>query len=233
MRALVIQHDHVSPPGPVGEALESQGYRLHLHQVVHERDFASPHRHADFPTLDGFDLVVSMGAPWSAYDDDTVGVWVAHELQLLRDADRLGVPVLGICFGGQLLALAHDGLVSRAPVPEIGWMTIETDAPELIPPGPWFQWHLDRWETPPGSTEIARSAQSSQAFLLRRNLAVQFHPELTLASLTGWLRNGGADHARAAGFDPEAMVRATIFEGSLAAGRAKALVHAFLNRVVP
>ncbi|MGB3828724.1 MAG: type 1 glutamine amidotransferase [Ornithinimicrobium sp.] len=231
MKALVIQHDHVSPPGPVGEALEARGYRVHLHQVVHERDFANPHRHAPFPVLDGFDLVVPMGAPWSAYDEDTTGAWVPQELHLLREADRRGVPVLGICFGGQLLAMAHGGSVSRAVVSEIGWMTIDTDIPELVPPGPWFQWHLDRWETPPGSLEIARSADASQAFVLRRNLAVQFHPELTLDSLNGWYLNGGDDQARAAGFDPEAMVQATIDEGSSAGERATELVFAFLDRV--
>lgn len=231
MKALVIQHDHVSPPGPVGEALESRGFALHLHQVVDERDFDRPHRHTPLPMLDDFDLVVPMGAPWSAYDAETIGAWVPQELQLLREADRRSVPVLGICFGGQLLAMAHGGSVSRALAPEIGWTTIDTDMPELVAPGPWFQWHLDRWETPPGSLEIARNAHASQAFVLRRNLAVQFHPELTLDSLNGWYLNGGADQARAAGFDPEAMVRATAVEGSSARKRAAGLVFAFLDRV--
>ncbi len=231
MKALVIQHDHVSPPGPVGETLEARGYRLHLHQVVHERDFQAPTQHAPFPSLDGFDLVVPMGAPWSAYDEDTIGTWVPAELDLLREADRRGIPVLGICFGGQLLALAHGGSVSRAPVPEIGWTTIETDIPELVAPGPWFQWHLDRWETPPDSAEIARNANASQAFVIRRNLAVQFHPELTLDSLKGWYLNGGADQALAAGGDPEAMVAATILEEPAARERADELVRAFLERM--
>ncbi|MGC1207856.1 MAG: gamma-glutamyl-gamma-aminobutyrate hydrolase family protein [Ornithinimicrobium sp.] len=231
MKALVIQHDHVSPPGPVGEALEARGFRLSLHQVVHERDFQAPNRHAPFPSLDGFDLIVPMGAPWSAYDEDTIGSWVPAELDLLREADRRGIPVLGICFGGQLLALAHGGSVSRAPVPEIGWTTIETDIPELVAPGPWFQWHLDRWETPPDSAEIARNANASQAFVIRRNLAVQFHPELTLDSLKGWYLNGGADQALAAGGDPEAMVAATILEEPAARERADELVRAFLERM--
>ncbi len=231
MKALVIQHDHVSPVGPVGEALESRGYQLHLHQVVHERDFDTPNRHTPFPMLDGFDCVVPMGAPWSAYDTDTIGTWVPEELELLREADRRGVPVLGICFGGQLLATAHGGSVARAQVPEIGWTTIDTDMPELIAPGPCFQWHLDCWSTPPGAVEIARNTNAPQAFVLRRNLAVQFHPELTLDSLNGWYLNGGADQARAAGFDPESMVEATMIEGPSARERARELVFAFLDRV--
>ena len=64
------------------------------------------------------------------------------------------------------------------PTPEIGWYDVDTDQPEMVPGGPWFQWHFDRWTLPPGATEIARTANSSQAFVLGRALALQFHPEI-------------------------------------------------------
>ena len=52
------------------------------------------------------------------------------------------MPVLAAVLGGQ---------VTRAPVPELGWREIETDHPALVPPGPWLEWHYDRFSTPPGA----------------------------------------------------------------------------------
>jgi GMP synthase-like glutamine amidotransferase len=229
VRALVIQHDHVSPPGPIGDRLEERLVDVVLHQVVPEDSFAAPGVTTIFPEVTTFDLVVPMGAPWSAYDAELVGSWVGPESDLLREADRAGVPVLGICFGGQLLAQAHGGSVVASPQPEIGWVSVESDEPELVPRGPWFQWHYDRWELPPGATEIARNAAASQAFALRRNLAVQFHPELTAGMLHGWLDNGGEAHVVAFGLDPDELREVTRAEEPAARARAAALVDAFLD----
>jgi GMP synthase-like glutamine amidotransferase len=172
-----------------------------------------------------------MGAPWGAWDDETIGNWLLPEIEWLREADSLDVPVFGICFGGQLLARAHGGSVGRGPKPEIGWTPIWTQEPELVGPGPWFHWHYDRWQVPPGAREVARNSVASQAFVLRRNLAVQFHPELTAAGLHGWLENGGRAGAMADGQDPDILYQHTLAEGEDAARRAHALVDAFLDRV--
>lgn len=230
MRALVIQHDHVSPPGPIGDRLEERLVDMVLHQVVPEEHFHSPGVSTEFPDVTGFDLVIPMGAPWSAYDPG-VASWVLPELDLLRAADRAGIPVLGICFGGQLLASAHGGTVSRAAEAEIGWVSVESDEPSLVPRGPWFQWHQDCWTLPPGAREIARNPVSSQAFVLRRNLAVQFHPELTAGMLHGWLDNGGDRFVHQRGLSVEELRAATVAEEPAARARAEALVDAFLERV--
>lgn len=230
MRALVIQHDHVSPHGPVGERLEQRGYEVVEHEVVSADSYHAPGVVTDFPDVTTFDLVVPMGAPWASYDD-MIATWVEPELDLLREADRAGVPVLGICFGGQLLALAHGGTVARARQPEFGWVTVDSDDEGLVPRGPWFQWHHDGWTLPADAREVARNAAASQAFVLRRNLAVQFHPELTASMLQGWLGNGGAEALRSEGHDPEAIHAATVLEEPEAVVRAHALVDAFLDRV--
>lgn len=230
MRALVIQHDHVSPHGPVGDRLTERLIDVVEHQVVPEEHFADPRVPASFPDVSEFDLVIPMGAPWAVYD--VTLPWVVPELELLREADRLGIPVLGICFGGQLLATAHGGSVSRAPQPEVGWVRIDSDEPELVTVGPWFQWHFDRWDVPPAAKEIARNDAASQAFVLRRNLALQFHPEATAGMLHGWLETGGADELRAIGLDPEEMYAATVAEEPAAVARTTALVDAFLDRFV-
>ncbi|MFT4081473.1 MAG: type 1 glutamine amidotransferase [Nocardioides sp.] len=231
MRALVITHDHVSPIGAIGERLEHHGYALETHNVVSEENHHTPWVASVFPSFADVDLVVTMGAPWSTYDEATVGAWVPAELDQLRAADDAGVPVLGICFGGQLLATAHGGSVARAPRPEIGWSEIESDADHLVPAGPWFQWHFDRWTTPEAATEVARNEYASQAFTLRRNLAVQFHPELNGAMLIGWLAAGGEPALIEAGHDVAELVSATHALDARSRSRAHALVDGFLAHV--
>lgn len=231
MRALVIEHDHVSPIGPVGERLTDHGYDLVSHVVVPEEDHSRPGVETTFPGFVDFDAVVVMGARWSTYDTTTIGSWVLPELEQLRAADAAGVPVLGICFGGQLLAQAHGGSVSRSERPELGWYDVESEDASLVPPGPWFQWHHDTWRVPPAAREVARNANASQAFVLRHNLAVQFHPELTGAMLAGWLANGGGDQARSLGIDPDELLRTTRLAADRSRSRAHALVDGFLSRV--
>ena len=231
MRALILQHDHLSPPGPVAERLADHGYSIDEAVVVSSDHFHEPNQPFVFPDPTTFDPLVVMGAPWGAWDDETIGQWLLPEMDWLRSADTAGVPVLGICFGGQLLARVHGGSVARAPRPEIGWTSIWTQEPDLIGPGPWFQWHYDRWQVPPGAREIARDALASQAFTLRRNLAVQFHPELTPAGLLGWYGNGGRPLVEADGQDPDILYQHTVDEAEAAARRAHQLVDAFLTRV--
>ncbi len=228
MRLLVIQHDHASPLGPVAERFVERGFDLTMHPVVPEVSFLEPGVQTEFPDFTRFDAVVPMGAPWSAYDE-IIGSWVSPEIAQLRRADEAGVPVLGICFGGQLLAEAHGGSVIPSSTPEIGWADVDSDDEALVPSGPWFQWHYDRWELPRDAHEIARNVAASQAFALRSNLAVQFHPELTSSMLAGWLGNGGSDKAASAGLDPEELLTETRQQEEAARVRAHRLVDGFLR----
>lgn len=230
MQLLVIQHDHASPLGPVAERFVDRGFDLTMHLVVSEASFLAPGVRTEFPDFTHFDAVVAMGAPWSAYDE-VIGTWVRPEIEQLRRADEVGVPVLGICFGGQLLAAAHGGSVTVASSPEIGWTDVDSDDDALVPSGRWFQWHYDRWELPPAAVELARNPASSQAFALRRNLAVQFHPELSSTMLDGWLKNGGATKAAAAGIDPVRLMDQTRELEADARLRANRLVDGFLDSV--
>ena len=230
-RALILQHDHVSPPGPVAERLAHRGYEIVEAVVVAPENFHSPNQPFDFPDPRDFDALVVMGAPWGAWDDETIGNWLLPEMEWMREADELGIPVFGICFGGQLLARVHGGSVARAPRPEIGWTSIWSQESDLVGTGPWFHWHYDRWQVPPGAREIARNSLASQAFVLRRNLAVQFHPELTPAGLKGWYENGGRPLVEADGQDPDVLYQHTLAEAEDAARRAHDLVDAFLDQV--
>ena len=121
-------------PGWWENGSASVAYSIEFHQVVPEDRFHSPAVDTEFPDPADFDVVVALGAAWSAYDD-TLHSWLLPELQLLRDAHRAQFPVLGVCFGGQLLAAAHGGSVALAAQPEIGWYDVQSDD-DLVPGGP-------------------------------------------------------------------------------------------------
>jgi GMP synthase-like glutamine amidotransferase len=157
MRALFIEHDHVSKGGPIWRAFEKHGYAIERFLVVPEKDYAAPNIEVTFPNFSDFDVIVPMGAPYGAYEDDRIGKWLLPELAKLKAAHNDGTPIFGICFGGQLMARALGGSVARSPKAELGWFEIDSDDKTFIPTGPWFEYHWDRWTLPKGALEIART----------------------------------------------------------------------------
>jgi GMP synthase-like glutamine amidotransferase len=231
VRALVIGHDHASPSGLIGDRLAELGYALDELTVVPAERHHAPDVCFDFPDACAYDLLVLLGAPWSVYDRSLIGPWVDAELEMLRHAHESDIPVLGICFGAQALATALGGAVERAPRPEIGWTDIGIDVSGLIPQGPWFQWHFDRFVPPPGAVELARNTVGPQAFRIGRALGVQFHPELTEETLGRWLALGGLRQAEEHGVDPDRLLGETRALREEARRRAYGLVDAFLAEV--
>jgi GMP synthase-like glutamine amidotransferase len=231
MKVLFVQHDHVSPTGPVGERFRERGFETEEILVVPEDQFGEPNVAFEFPDASEYDVLVPLGAPWGAWDDACIGNWLTPEIEWIRAAVSSGKPVLGICFGGQLIARAMGGSVAPAPKGEIGWVNIWSERPDLISNGPWFQFHYDRWQLPPGATEIARNPVASQAFLINNSMAVQFHPELNATGLKGWLDWGGDKKVLQDGQDPVVMLRQTEAEEADARARTFALVDAFIDQV--
>lgn len=230
-RAYILLHDHASDSGYVGERLRQLGFVVDEVTVVPPDRYRDPGVDFEFPDVAGYDLLVPMGAPWSVYDVDAIGSWVKPELAWLADAVAADVPVFGICFGAQALATALGGATVRAERPEVGWFSVDSADPELIPGGPWLEWHYDRFSVPPGAVELARSDVGPQAFRFGRSFGVQFHPEATADSVGVWLANGGAAKARELGIDPEELRRECVARADDARLRAHALVDAFLARI--
>jgi GMP synthase-like glutamine amidotransferase len=172
---------------------------------------------------------VVLGAVWAVYDDSPDRAWVADELAWLRHADEAGVPVLGICFGGQALAAALGGRVEAAPRKEIGWSMIDSADHELIPPGPWLEFHNDRFFPPAQAPILARNDIGVQAFSLRQHLGVQFHPEPDGALLKQWLDAGGRVEAEREGVDPDQFLAETYAQEPAARARAEVLVGSALR----
>lgn len=232
MRVLFLQHDHASPPGPLAERFAQRGFEIVEATVVPRESFFSPDVPFDFPEVHEHDIVVPMGAPWGAWDDDRIGTWLKPELDWLAALQAHDVPIFAICFGAQALARALGGSVAPGPRAEIGYTWINSDDESLVSNGPWFQWHYDRFTVPPGAVEIARNPRASQAYRIGRSLAVQFHPEVTADTLRGWLVEGGVEEAEADGVNATELLAGTVREEPAAVARAHAIVDGFLDQVV-
>lgn len=231
MRALFLEHDHLSPPGVLAHRMSDHGFEVVELVVVDASRYQTPDVSYTFPGIDEYDVVVVMGAPWGAWDDDRIGSWLTGELEWLRRLNAADVPLLGICFGGQAIARALGGSVAPAPGEEIGFSTLHSDDPHLVNEGPWFQFHYDRWEVPLGAVEIARTPSASQAFTIGRTLALQFHPELDSTVLETWARDGVlADQVRASGQSFELMTRQVLASDARSHHLAAQLVDAFVDR---
>lgn len=206
MRALVIVHDPGSLPSMVGDRLEHHGFELDLLRLTESLN--NPHSHVEFPDPTEYDLIMPMGAVWSVYDDHVIGSWIQRELEMLRKADEASIPVLGICFGGQALAVALGGDSVPADENQIGWYHFESSA-DGIANGPWLEWHYDQIKAPPGAEIVAKDHSCVQAFRIRKNLGTQFHPEVTYEHLKLWFEGEGKSEAEASGVDTVAMLAQT------------------------
>jgi GMP synthase-like glutamine amidotransferase len=213
-RALVLQHEPAAPPETFGDWAAARGYEV---EVLHARDPWAE------PDLDSFALVVSLGSLAAAYDDSVP--WLRRELELLTRAHTTGVPVLGICFGGQALARVLGAETRKADEPRAGWYQVDLSAPSDIPSGPWLFWHHDCFEVPPRAELLAGTTAGPAVFREARSLGVQFHPEVTPELVDSWIDEFGDD------VDPERLDelhRVAHAEGERIRTRAWQLYDAFL-----
>ncbi|PKL60573.1 MAG: amidotransferase [Methanomicrobiales archaeon HGW-Methanomicrobiales-4] len=149
------------------------------------------------PTL--VDLLLIMGGPMNIYEEEAYP-WLVEEKAFIREIIDLGRPVLGICLGGQLIASVLGGRVTRSPVPEYGWHTVQkvphsfpgifAFLPDMITV---FQWHQDTFQIPPGAVHLySAKTCSNQAFLYRSHvIGLQFHPEMDESTIRSFLAHSG------------------------------------------
>jgi GMP synthase-like glutamine amidotransferase len=219
LRVLILQHEEPTPPGHVTAWLARHDASVETFRIdVDDRQID--------PT--DYDLIVSLGSEFAAFDDTKA--FVPREAQLMRSAIDADVPVLGLCFGGQMLARVLGGEVFRSSDSEIGWLPVKSRDPELVPEGPWFQWHFDSFTLPPGATLVAESDVGPQAFVAGRSLGLQFHPEVTTEIMDDWVREYRHE-LDADGVPPDALLEETKRRATESRRMALQLFDRFLDAV--
>ena len=127
--------------------------------------------------------------------------WIIPVLELIREAVRKDVPVLGHCLGGQLMSKAFGGAVQANPVKEIGWGEVRIADNALA--RHWFgdlqsfesfHWHGETFSIPPGGTRLLESEHcANQAFALGNHLGLQCHVEMTEELIRSWVQAGASE----------------------------------------
>lgn len=142
---------------------------------------------------DQYNAIVILGGPMSAYDNLS---YLAREQELIRNAIRKEVPVLGICLGSQLIAQAIGGMVHKGPKKEIGWseITLSPNGRKSLFNGikyktlRVFQWHGDTYDLPETANIMASSPLYPQAFSFGSAVGIQFHLEVDDEMIQRWLQ---------------------------------------------
>ena len=219
-RALIVQHEEPTPPGLVSEWLDQRAAVVDILRIDLDDRVPDPR---------DYQLIVSLGSEFAAFDDSIP--FIRRETELLRQAAAADVPVLGLCFGGQLMARALGGQSFRAGRSEIGWLPVRTNDPELIAEGPWFQWHFDTFTLPPGARLLAETDVGPQAYVIGRSLGLQFHPEVTPEIMDAWVQSYRHE-LDADGVDPDALLEETRRRAPVSRRLAERLLNRYFDAIV-
>lgn len=236
-RVVVIRNSPTSGPGRLTDWLTESG--LDVTVIDGEQLLAGF-------SLDGVAGLVLLGGGFMP-DADERAPWLPAERRLVEQALAEELPLLGICLGGQLLALVTDGVVTA----DSGQLERGSYGVDLLPAasddpvfGPlaghrtlrMIQNHRDSITgLPPRATLLASSEVCAvQAFRVGgRAWGLQFHPEADAARMDSW----NAESLTADGFDPAAVIAGGQADAAINTEQSRTLFAAFaavvLAGVVP
>jgi GMP synthase (glutamine-hydrolysing) len=189
LQAVVLNHVPFEDLGSLAQALLERGFSIETIDVATAR--------FPLPQLESCDLLIVLGGPIGVYDSDAYP-FLTHEIETIRKRLEARRPLLGVCLGAQLMAAALGSRVCPgASGAEIGWLRVQFSgtgqapvwfAPLLADGILVFHWHGDTFDLPAGAKPLAKSdLYENQAFTVGdRALALQFHPEVTVAGLERW-----------------------------------------------
>ena len=181
-KILSIKNINFETLGSLRELIRSDGYQIE--NIVAEKEAV--------PTgAKRYAAIIILGGPMAVYDNV---LYLKREQQLIRNALKLEIPVLGICLGSQLIAQAIGGNVHKGGKKEIGWSNvmlnhsgyndlfkgINTKSIKV------FQWHGDTYDLPPKATIMASSKLYPQAFRFGSLFGIQFHMEVNAEMIRRW-----------------------------------------------
>jgi GMP synthase-like glutamine amidotransferase len=185
-KILSIQNIGFETLGTLEELIHSDGYQI---ENIEAQTDTIPSK------ADGYVAIVILGGPMAVYDE-TNYQYLSKEQELIRDAIKNEVPVLGICLGSQLIAQATGGRVYRGPKKEIGWfnVTLTPNGRESLFKGiktktvRVFQWHGDTYDLPSTANIMAFSNLYPQAFKVGSAIGMQFHLEVNRKMIERWIQ---------------------------------------------
>jgi GMP synthase-like glutamine amidotransferase len=136
------------------------------------------------PDPAGVEAAVITGSPFGVYDSTP---WMHRLRDFVRRAFASGTPMVGICFGHQVIADAMGGHVRKS---EKGW-GVGRHTYQILERRPWMSHagsslslsvsHQDQVISPPkGAVTLARSAHTEHAMIVYEEapvMSVQGHPE--------------------------------------------------------
>lgn len=184
MKIHSLQHLKNDTLGTIGSWVSLKGHRL-TKTLLYEKPA--------FPEPEEFDMLLIMGGTMSVYQEKEFP-WLKPEKEFVKKVIDTGKPVLGSCFGAQLIAEVLGGKVTRNRFKEIGWHRVTTVAEDnainkekivselpsgLFPEFTAFMWHGDTFGIPEGAVRLFKSeACQNQGFVYGDNvIGLQFHPE--------------------------------------------------------
>ena len=235
-RLLVVQHQVDGGLGRLRPHLEAASADLDV-------DLRRPDLGDPLPAdLDGLDGLVVLGGSMAAWEDERAP-WLPHTRALLARAVDESVPLLGICLGAQLLALATGGRVERGAAGiEAGLSDIRPTADATgdalmaaLPEGGFraAQGHHDAIiELPPGAVLLATGElYRHQSYRVGDGAwGVQYHPEVTADDFDAWMRED-AEVLAVTGRDAPAIAREVRAADAELEGLAAAHARGFLDVV--
>ena len=191
---LILQFMDNDAPAYLGTWLERHGIASDVRLATASGGF--PDR------IDDHAALVPLGGAMSVNDDLP---FIHDALRLIGQAVQRGIPVLGHCLGGQLIARALGARVGASPAPEVGWHRMDRIDSESSRAwfGPEasqrvFHWHYEAFDLPAGAEGLASSPQCPhQAFAIGPHLALQFHVEVDAAKVELWLGHHDAQYEQA------------------------------------
>jgi len=193
-KALILQNAKGEDHGYFADILDDRGWAQRLIKL-----YSGDSIPINWPE---YDLIMFMGGPMNVYEEESFP-YLADENELIKEALKRRIPLLGFCLGVQLLAKASGAKVIKGHKKEIGWFKVQlTEAgirDTILCSFPKsfqvFQWHGDTFELPKNTVRLSSSPDYINQAIRIDNFSYgfQFHFEITDEMITEWLEEGKAE----------------------------------------
>jgi len=215
-RLIVLQHLEREGPGLFLQICEERGFSVCIYRL----DLGD-----SLPKLRNDDLLLVLGGPMGIRDiSKPIYPWLIKEVDLIKEALKEEVGIIGVCLGAQLLAYSAGGNVevlidriSHQPLAEIGWQNVFSQAFEksnilkklLLNPSPVLHWHGDKIILPTNAELIASSSRCKEQLFKIGSLAygMQFHIEIDDEMVNRWIDEDNKFISSALGNDGQAILK--------------------------